>query len=105
MLTATVRRVVSRSGSTSTVSNGAAPVYVVSSFEPLPGKQPVYNLTVDGEHEYYANGVLVSNCDAVRYACAEILGLSYNRPLSGHERLRLDATNRSVMAGVQSVSF
>ena len=43
--------------------------------------------------------------DSLRYACAEILGLSYNRPLSGHERLRLDATNRSVMAGVQSVSF
>ena len=105
MLTATVRRVVSRSGSTSTVSNGAAPVYVVSSFDPLPGKQPVYNLTVDGEHEYYANGVLVSNCDAVRYACAEILGLSYNRPLSGNERLRLEGTNRSVTAGVQSVSF
>lgn len=105
MLTATVRRVVSRSGSTSTVSNGAAPVYVVSSFDPLPGKQPVYNLTVDGEHEYYANGVLVSNCDAVRYACAEILGLSYNRPLSGHERLRLEGTNRSVTAGAQTVSF
>lgn len=28
---------------------------------------PVFNLTVDGEHEYYANGVLVSNCDALRY--------------------------------------
>ena len=105
MLTATVRRVVSCSGSTSTASNGAAPVHVVSSFEPLPGKHPVYNLTVDGEHEYYANGVLVSNCDAVRYACAEILGLSYNRPLSGHERLRLEGTNRSVTAGAQTVSF
>lgn len=65
----------------------------------------MYNLTVDGEHEYYANGVLVSNCDAVRYACAEILGLSYNRPLSGHERLRLDASNRTLTAGVQGVSF
>jgi len=105
MLTATVRRVVSCSGSTSTVSNGAAPVYVVSSFDPLPGKQPVYNLTVDGEHEYYANGVLVSNCDAARYCLAELLGLSYNRPLSGHERLRLEGTNRSVTAGAQTVSF
>ena len=43
--------------------------------------------------------------DALRYACAEILGLSYNRPLNGHERLRLEGTNRSVTAGVQSVSF
>jgi hypothetical protein len=24
----------------------------------------VYNLTVDGEHEFFANGVLVHNCDA-----------------------------------------
>ena len=29
--------------------------------------QPVYNLTVDGVHEYYANGILVANCDAARY--------------------------------------
>jgi len=28
----------------------------------------VYNLTVDDAHEYYANGVLVHNCDSVRYA-------------------------------------
>lgn len=28
----------------------------------------MYNLTVDGEHEFFANGVLVSNCDAARYA-------------------------------------
>ena len=27
----------------------------------------VYNLTVDGEHCYYANGILVSNCDALAY--------------------------------------
>jgi hypothetical protein len=27
----------------------------------------VYNLTVDGAHEFYANGILVHNCDALRY--------------------------------------
>jgi len=27
----------------------------------------VYNLTVEGEHEYFANGVLTHNCDALRY--------------------------------------
>ena len=43
--------------------------------------------------------------DAARYCISELLGLSYNRPLSGHERLRLEGTNRSVTAGVQSVSF
>ncbi len=35
----------------------------------LTGPRPVWNLAVDGNHEYYANGVLVHNCDAMRYAC------------------------------------
>lgn len=29
---------------------------------------PVFNLTVQGPPEYYANGVLVHNCDAAVYA-------------------------------------
>lgn len=29
-------------------------------------KQLVYNLTVARAHEYYANGILVSNCDCLR---------------------------------------
>jgi len=33
-------------------------------------RMPVYNLTVDEEHEFYANGTLVSNCDALRYFVA-----------------------------------
>lgn len=32
------------------------------------GAQPVYNLTVEGEHEYFANGILVANCDAALYS-------------------------------------
>lgn len=31
------------------------------------GIAPVYNITVEGEHEYFANGILVSNCDTLRY--------------------------------------
>lgn len=31
------------------------------------GVEPVYNLSVHGVSEFYANGVLVSNCDALRY--------------------------------------
>ena len=34
------------------------------------GKADVYNLTVDGVHEYFANGILVHNCaDAAVYGC------------------------------------
>src|SRR6266852_9760849 len=32
------------------------------------GVRPVYNLTVEGAHCYYANGVLVHNCDSVTQA-------------------------------------
>jgi phage terminase large subunit len=28
----------------------------------------VYDLTIEGEHEFFANGVLVHNCDSLRYA-------------------------------------
>lgn len=40
--------------------------------QPSGRREPVYNLTVAGDHEYFANGVLVSNCDALRYACLAI---------------------------------
>jgi len=31
------------------------------------GKEDVYNITVENEHRYFANGILVRNCDALRY--------------------------------------
>lgn len=45
----------------STPIHGSAPVHVVSITE-LDGLQPVYNLTVGGKEEYFANGMLVHNC-------------------------------------------
>ena len=34
----------------------------------------VYDLTVEGKHEFFANGILVSNCmDAIRYAISPII--------------------------------
>jgi hypothetical protein len=41
-------------------------VYVVRSTIGI--SQKVYNITVEDQHEYFANGVLVSNCDAALYA-------------------------------------
>lgn len=35
-------------------------------------RQPVYNLKVEGEAEYYANGILVHNCDALRYLVSAV---------------------------------
>ena len=44
--------------------------FVVKEGELEEEKSDVYNLTVDEEHEYFANGFLVHNCyDAVAYGC------------------------------------
>jgi hypothetical protein len=43
---------------------------------------PVYNLTVDDAHEYFANGILVHNCDALRYMVA-YKDLANNEPTVG----------------------
>lgn len=47
-------------GSTDTPRTGSAPVSVVSVTD--AGTSPVYDLTVEGEHEFFANGLLVHNC-------------------------------------------
>lgn len=44
----------------------------VSSVTRLNTKQSVYNLSVEGHNEFFANGLLVHNCDALRYACVNI---------------------------------
>ena len=39
------------------------------------GREDVYNLTVENEHNYYANGILVKNCgDALRYGLKALAG-------------------------------
>jgi len=51
------------------------------------GVGPVYNLTVDGAHEFLAGGVLVSNCDAARYALA-------SESPTLHEEVRIPGARR-----------
>jgi hypothetical protein len=46
----------------------------------VDGQQPVYDLTVDGEHEFFANGVLVHNSlDAARYVIKTTHSLWHHR--------------------------
>ena len=42
------------------------PVHFLAA-ENLNQKQAVYNLTIANSHNYYANGILVSNCDCLKY--------------------------------------
>jgi hypothetical protein len=56
--------------STASSRRASAPVRVLDVRE--AGRADVFNLTVEDQHEYFANGVLVSNCDAIRYAISSI---------------------------------
>ncbi len=60
------------SSATSTGSNRFAPCRVLTVTE--AGKaNDVFDLTIEDQHEFFANGVLVHNCiDALRYACEGI---------------------------------
>jgi intein/homing endonuclease len=44
----------------------------VISVQKLLRKHNVYNISVEEEHEYYANGVLSHNCDSLRYLINEL---------------------------------
>ena len=53
-----------------------APVYVLNVSEPHKKRQPVFDLTVDESHNFYANGILVHNSmDSRRYAVASHRGM------------------------------
>jgi len=43
-------------------TQGAATVPVIVRQLQLPESKPVYNLSIERDHVYYANGILVSNC-------------------------------------------
>lgn len=60
-----------RFGLIATPRRGRVPVSVLNVCAE-PDSQPVYNLTVLGEHVYFAEGVLVHNCDTMRYAVARL---------------------------------
>jgi hypothetical protein len=64
MRTESVLGVGPRSGSENIFEETIAPSPVVRviALELLPDPSPVYDLTVDGAHEFFANGVLVHNC-------------------------------------------
>ena len=51
-------------GKSLSLSGVGSVISVVSTWEHV-GLRPVYNLTVDNAHEYFANGILVHNCDEI----------------------------------------
>lgn len=62
------------SSGTNTVKPNIAQSYVLRVIE-LDQKEAVYNLEIEGEHEFFANGILVHNClDALRYVISWLTG-------------------------------
>jgi len=52
----------------------STPIQNVVPAPALIRKERVYNLTVEDQHEYFANGILVSNCwDSIRYALEPLI--------------------------------
>ncbi|HEY5140994.1 MAG TPA: hypothetical protein VIJ25_17010, partial [Methylococcales bacterium] len=51
-----------------TVVSSVAPDVVIVGLHENIGRRNVYNLTVEPDHEYYANDILVSNCHCAIYA-------------------------------------
>lgn len=73
-----------------------APVYVLDVTEETPG--PVYNLSVEGEPEFFANGILVHNCDSARYGLKSRLA-SARTPIEQRVAERIsavDPTSRAI---------
>lgn len=71
------------SGSVSTVGKNV--VSKISEIVMVAEKVPVWNLTVEGENEYFANGILVHNCDALVWGITAAI----IKPPEGLERKRL----------------
>jgi len=56
------------------------------------GKRDVYNLEVEGEHEYFANGILVHNCDGIRYGLKSKLDTKKTAPLEVRAKVICQST-------------
>lgn len=56
---------------------------VVKKISPM-GLMPVYNLTVDDSHDYFANGVLVHNCDCAAHAANAARNKDFCPPVKEH---------------------
>lgn len=48
-----------------------------NSIERVGQRMPVYNLTVEGSHNFFANGILVHNCDVSRYLVDYLAQIGY----------------------------
>ena len=77
----------------STLLPNVATVHVLGVFANKQ-REDVYNLTVDGAHEFYANGFLSHNCDAARYL---ISGLDFGRRLNFAQAMELPTAAKRQM--------
>jgi len=83
-----------------------APVSVVQVSE--KGRAKTYNIAVEGENEYYANGVLVHNCDALVWGMTELFpeikGRQHDIYRPALAQMDYDLSNYETSGGRQSVA-
>jgi hypothetical protein len=71
-------------------------------FVPLPSRVPVYNLsTTDGT--FFVNGVLVHNCDTIRYLCASVEKLSTEDPMTSQNGRASEPPRKSILVDARTV--
>jgi hypothetical protein len=56
--------------------------------EQMKERAPVYNITVEGEHEYFANGLLVKNCDSTRALTAGTAFGPSDKPMNEAQKIQ-----------------
>lgn len=81
------------------VISGATVESEVVSVERSPNLRDVYDITVDGEHEFFANGILVHNCDELAkwmYAQETWDMLQFGLRLGQHPRQLVTTTPRPI---------
>ncbi len=93
MSSVSARTAAQRSPSIVTPPPAPVPVRVVQPY--------VYNLTVGGAHEFYADGVLVHNCDALRYLLMQLVRGGHDRTTPGMAK----TVDKPITAGVGSQHF
>ena len=78
MSNAFVRYVGRNSQSTNIAKQNAVPLRVQRVTGPIR-KEDVYNITVEIAHDYFANGILVKNCDALRYCTSALFQMGHTK--------------------------
>ena len=76
----------SKQASNTSFSNGNYISTIIKDIESYDWEGDVYNIEVEDDHSYIANGEIVSNCDSLRYVTSSLSRVRFLTACSGNER-------------------